>query len=113
MCLLLQCRTAIFVPHSYPCQYLSFINMILFLQVNYCFSLFYTVNNDEPLFVTVLHKKYPKSFGSNFWGVVHFLCLLIIQLLLKVTIVQTFESLTMTSFILGHFMNSVMNCIQI
>jgi hypothetical protein len=25
------------------------------------------------LFVTVLHKKHPKSFVSNFWGAVHFL----------------------------------------
>jgi hypothetical protein len=24
------------------------------------------------LFVTVLHKKHPKSFVSNFWGAVHF-----------------------------------------
>jgi hypothetical protein len=24
------------------------------------------------LFITVLHKKHPKSFVSNFWGAVHF-----------------------------------------
>ena len=35
------------------------------------FSFFYTVNNNEPLFVTVLHKKHPKSFESNFWGALH------------------------------------------
>jgi hypothetical protein len=25
------------------------------------------------LFITVLHKKHPKSFVSNFWGAVQFL----------------------------------------
>ena len=29
---------------------------------------FYTANDDEPLCVVVLHKKYPKSFVSNFGG---------------------------------------------
>ena len=29
---------------------------------------FYTANGDEPLFVAVLHKRYPKSFVSNFGG---------------------------------------------
>ena len=70
MGLLFQSGTAIFVPHSHPCQYLSFIDMTLFRQVSYCFSLFYPANDDEPLFITVLHKKHPKSFVSNFWGAV-------------------------------------------
>lgn len=70
MWLLFQSGTAIFVPHSHPCQYLSLIDMILFRQVRYCFSLFYTPNDDVPLVVTVLHKKHPKSFVSNFWGAV-------------------------------------------
>jgi len=34
--------------------------------------LFYPANDNKPLFVTVLHKKHPKSFVSNFWGAVHF-----------------------------------------
>ena len=28
------------------------------------------VDPNKPLFVTVLHKKHPKSFVSNFWGAV-------------------------------------------
>ena len=72
MGLLFQSGTAIFVPHSHPCQYLSFIDMTLFRQVSYCFSLFYPSNDDEPLFITVLHKKHPKSFVSNFWSTLHF-----------------------------------------
>lgn len=66
MWLLFQSKTVIFVPHSHPSQYLSLIDMILFRQVRYRFSLFYTTNDEEPLFVTVLHKKHPKSFVSNF-----------------------------------------------
>lgn len=31
-------------------------------------SLFYPVHCDESLFITVFHKKYPKSFVFNFWG---------------------------------------------
>ena len=71
MGLLFQSGTAIFVPHSHPCQYLSFIDMTLFRQVSYCFSLFYPANDDEPLFITVLHNKHPKSFVSNFWDTLH------------------------------------------
>lgn len=70
MGLLFQSGTAIFVPHSHPCQYLSFIDMTLFRQVSYCFSLFYPANDDEPLFITVLHKNTPKvlclTFGVHF-----------------------------------------------
>lgn len=33
--------------------------------------MFYPANDNKPLFVTVLHKKHPKSFVSNFWGAVH------------------------------------------
>ena len=73
MGLLFQSGTTIVVPHSHPCQYLSRTDMILFRQVRYCFSLFYSANDDEPLFITVLHKKHPKSFMSNFWGAVHIL----------------------------------------
>jgi len=72
MGLLFQSGTAIFVPHSHPCQYLSFIDMTLSRQVSYCFFLFYPANDDEPLFITVLHKKHPKSFVSNFWSTLHF-----------------------------------------
>jgi len=32
--------------------------------------LFYPAYDNKPLFVTVLHKKPPKSFVSNFWGAV-------------------------------------------
>ena len=33
--------------------------------------MFYLAYDNKPLFVTVLHKKHPKSFVSNFWGAVH------------------------------------------
>ena len=33
--------------------------------------MFYPANDNKPLFITVLHKKHPKSFVSNFWGAVH------------------------------------------
>ena len=32
--------------------------------------MFYPANDNKPLFITVLHKKHPKSFVSNFWGAV-------------------------------------------
>ena len=34
--------------------------------------MFYPANDNKPLFITVLHKKHPKSFVSNFWGAVQF-----------------------------------------
>ena len=41
--------------------------MILFRQVRYCFSLFYSANDDEPLFVTVLQKT-PLKLDTKLLG---------------------------------------------